>query len=99
MSNSIASRVSNASMLVYRRDVVVVVVVEVMPTAALGLAAIAEQQCWNPHVEEETSARMKAVKNVDVYNMLSTNNEMHRVNVFSWEVGRYTKYVVYTESV
>lgn len=79
MSNSIASRVSNASMLVYQRDVVVVVVVEVMPTAALGLAAvIAEQQCWNPHVEEEMSARMKAVKNVDVYNMLSTNNEMHR---------------------
>lgn len=89
MSNSIASRVSNASMLVYRRDVVVVVVVvEVMPTAALGLAAvITEQQCWNPHVEEETSARMKAVKNVDVYNMLSTNNEMHRVCIFfSWEV-------------
>lgn len=84
MSSSIASRVSNASMLVYRRDVVVVVVVvEVMPTAALGLAAvITEQQCWNPHVEEETSARMKAVKNVDVYNMLSTNNEMHRVYIF-----------------
>ena len=80
MSSSIASRVSNASMLVYRRDVVVVVVVEVMPTTALGLAAvIAEQQCWNPHVEEETSARMKAVKNIDAYNMLSTNNEMHRV--------------------
>ena len=75
MSSSIASRVSNASMLVYRRDVDVV---EAMLTAALGLAAvIAEQQCWNPHVEEETSARMKAVKNVDVYNMLSTNNEMH----------------------
>ena len=74
MSSSIASRVSNASMLVYRRDVLVV---EAMLTAALGLAAVTEQQCWNPHVEEETSARMKAVKNVDVYNMLSTNNEMH----------------------
>lgn len=82
MSNSIASRVSNASMLVYRRDVDVVVV-EAMPTAALGLAAvITEQQCWNPHVEEETSARMKAVKNVDVFNMLPTkNNEMHRVYI------------------
>ena len=78
-------------MLVYRRDVVVVVVVGVMPTAALGLAAvIAEQQYWNPHVEEETSARMKAVKNVDVYNMLSTNNEMHRVCIFF--LGRYYRY-------
>ena len=87
MSNSIASRVSNASMLVYRRDVVVVVVVEVMPTAALGLAAvITEQQYWNPHVEEETSARMKAVKNVDVYNMLSTIMRCTECVLFSWEV-------------
>lgn len=73
MSSSIASRVSNASMLVYRRDVD-----EAMLTAALGLAVITEQQCWNPHVEEETSARMKAVKNVDVYIMFLPTDEMHR---------------------